>query len=155
MPERQQEQRRLREYQLVNRQDPTVVGVELIGVASQNGGVAVAVAKEDIPDTHFDFEFLRALPGDAFALELKEAMANEEWEMIRDALSTLKDNRQNKNEERSFYFGVIAEEVRKTWPALRTQEIESFCPLLDVWIEAEPNNSDCLILRAQIGTSWA
>jgi len=155
MPLRQREQRRRGVYQHVNQQDPTVVGVELVMVDSPDGGVPAAVAKEAIPDTYFDFEFLQALPDDAILLKLKEAMADKEWEVIRDALSSLKEDGQSKHEERSFYFGIIVEEVQKTWPEERTRQIESFCPFLDAWIEAEPNSCDCRILRAQIGASWA
>lgn len=132
-----------------------MAGVELIIVPQQGGGVPIAVAKEAIPDDHFDFEFFHTLPNDSIAPKLKEAIANNDWRLIRDTLSNLAENGRAKNEERSFYFGVISAEVRKTWPEERTKDKGSFCPLLDDWVEAEPNSADCRILRAQVGTSWA
>jgi len=112
-------------------------------------------SREHLQDGYDEIEHFSAFTDDSVALDLKQKVKNGEWRSIRDTLVGMKVNGRN-NEERGSYIGVIVDEIEKTWPRDRTQEIQSFCSFLDQWVESEPEgNSDCFLLRAKAGVAWA
>lgn len=111
-----------------------------------------AFAKETLLDGHEDFEYFSASQGDERSDRLKACVESSDWRALKDELSQLSSL---SADDRGFYFQVVASAVQEGWPATRTEDLASFSPMLDDWVREEPDNTDCLILRADIGTDWA
>lgn len=139
-----------------NNSDEELSEISLVAVNVMIGSdddAPVAIAKEEIPDQQEDFTFFVASDEDPVAQRLKEIVDTGEWKAIRDVLKRKVGS--NSQEERAFYFDIVKEEVQKTWPKEPMDDLESACPWLDDWAKKEPNNCDCRIMRASIGTLWA
>lgn len=121
--------------------------VELVLVSLLENNVAFA--KESLQDGHKDFQY--AVPGsdDSVANELRKFVNESDWMSLRDVLSAIEDNG-----ARSYYFGIVGDEIEKTWPTRRVEDLASFSPMLDEWLETEPDVT-VRILRAEVGVHWA
>ncbi|EJK57963.1 hypothetical protein THAOC_21950 [Thalassiosira oceanica] len=111
-----------------------------------------AFAKETLQDGHEDFEYFSASQGDERSDRLKACVKSGNWRALKDELSQLSSQ---SADDRGFYFQVVASAVQEDWPATRTEDLASFSPMLDDWVREEPDNTDCRILRADIGADWA
>jgi len=119
-----------------------VAGVELSIVPQQGGGVPIAVAKEAIPDDHFDFEFFHTLPNDSIAPKLKKAIANNDWRSIRDALSNLAENRRAKKTKNDpFILELFPQKYEK--PGQR-REPKTMLPFVPFWMIGSKRNQTVL-----------
>eukprot|EP00581_Thalassiosira_minuscula_P015760 CAMPEP_0183712970 /NCGR_PEP_ID=MMETSP0737-20130205/7997_1 /TAXON_ID=385413 /ORGANISM="Thalassiosira miniscula, Strain CCMP1093" /LENGTH=699 /DNA_ID=CAMNT_0025941715 /DNA_START=330 /DNA_END=2429 /DNA_ORIENTATION=+ len=113
----------------------------------------VAIAKETITDGHAEFKHYEAGENDSVTTKLKEFVNDGNWRALRNQLSQIKQDGLS-NDSRSFYFGIIRDEIEKTWPMERTHESTSYSLMLDEWVFHD-NCVDCRVLRALVGISWA
>jgi hypothetical protein len=112
-----------------------------------------AVAKEELQDGNFTFEYFNAAETDVIGSALTAFSMNNDWEKVKQTME-----RTNKAgtcaEERSFYMKTVAQNISKAWPE-NLENDTVFSPLLDSWKRSEPDNADCRIIRAEAYISWA
>eukprot|EP00980_Cylindrotheca_fusiformis_P013846 scaffold3596_cov126-Cylindrotheca_fusiformis.AAC.4 len=139
----------------------------IVHCCTGNNSIPEVAAKEELPDAHGNrnFEFFSIIDDqlDPVAQVLMSILENGDWKAIRDYLNNtiIAHKNDTNHDERAYYFyDIVQEQVRQTWAnddeLFLSDDMEaSFCPWLDDWVNAEPDNVDCRILRACIGTQWA
>ncbi|CAB9507894.1 expressed unknown protein [Seminavis robusta] len=113
-------------------------------------------ACESIPDPdHPTFQFLDASQkSPETATRLRTNVINGNWQSIRDYFRSLREPSSRNSHQRYFWMTVVEKEIAKAW-STQVDETASMSRLLDEWLENEPDNVDCRILRLETYIAWA
>ncbi|CAB9501565.1 expressed unknown protein [Seminavis robusta] len=149
-PQRRQQRRRRRQRQR-NPRTGRMELVELTGVPQQEDEEECL---EELPGTSFSFFQPTELdPQTAANLQLFVQCGN--WQAIRNFFANIPHNNNNNNnnnsQQRYFWMTVVEAELAKTW----SLEEDMMTPWLEEWLEQEPDNVDCRLLRLHIYAAWA
>ena len=138
----------------VNRETGQAQILRVVPVASLPGH---AVAKEQLQDGNTDFIPFDPTERieDVDATRLKTQCISMDWACIKAFLAQMRAEGETPNRSKqAYYTALIVKHLEKTWPTDLDYDT-TMSRMLDQWVQAEPNDAECRILRASAMVAWA